>query len=139
MYFNVGGGVVKAGLSMHDTMAMMPYPIMTVNMGMAAQVLTSAHWGSRTALPRSLLHVRIMCHQVASFLVASGTKGKRYALPNSRFMLQNPRIEQPVDREGNARTRVMQARARVHRGLCAHLRQRTGCAHVAADGSRSRP
>ena len=110
MYFNVGGGVVKAGLSMHDTMAMMPYPIMTVNMGMAAQVLTSAHCGARTAVLRSLFHRRI-CHQVASFLVASGTKGKRFALPNSRFMLQNPRIEQPVDREGNARTRVMQASA----------------------------
>merc|ERR1712060_430711 len=83
MYMNVGGGVTKAGLAMHDTMNMMPYEIQTVNMG--------------------------MCAQIAAFLVASGTKGKRFALPNARFMLQNPRIEEPVDQQGKPRRRVMQA------------------------------
>lgn len=83
MYCNVPGGATKAGLAIHDTMANMPYDIQTVNMGMAAEV--------------------------GAYLVAGGTKGKRFALPNARFVLQNPRIEQPVDQEGNPRSRVMQA------------------------------
>jgi len=83
MYFNVAGGDMKPGLALHDTMSNMPYDIQTVNMGMAAQV--------------------------SGFLVAGGTKGKRFALPNARFALQNPRIKQPVDEEGKPRTRIMQA------------------------------
>jgi len=83
MYFNVAGGVTKAGLAMYDTMRIMPYDIQTVNMGIAAEV--------------------------AAFLVAGGTPGKRFALPNARFMLQNPRIDPPIDAEGNPRTRIMQA------------------------------
>lgn len=83
MYYNVAGGVMKAGLAMHDTMKMMPYEIQTVNMGMAAQV--------------------------SAFLIGSGTPGKRFALPNARFMMQNPRIEEPLDQEGKPRRRVMQA------------------------------
>lgn len=83
MYFNVGGGMTKAGLAMYDTMRIMPYDIQTVNMGMAAQV--------------------------AAFLVAGGTPGKRFALPNARFLMQNPRIDPPMDSEGKARTRIMQA------------------------------
>ena len=61
MYFNVPGGQTKAGLALHDTMVNMPYDIQTVNMGLAAQ--TSA------------------------FLIAGGTPGKRFALPNSRFYM----------------------------------------------------
>lgn len=83
MYFNVNGGVMKAGLALYDTMRMMSYDINTVNMGMAAQV--------------------------GAFLVASGTPGKRVALPNSRFSLKNPSIEPPLDREGKPVQRVMQA------------------------------
>jgi len=83
MYFNVAGGMTKAGLAMHDTMRIMPYDIQTVNMGMSAQV--------------------------AAFLVAGGTKGKRFALPNARFLMQNPRIDPPVDDEGNPIRIPMQA------------------------------
>ena len=79
MYYNVAGGIMKSGLAMYDTMQNMPYDIQTVNMGMSAQV--------------------------AAFLVASGTPGKRFALPNARFMLQNPRIEEPIDEKGNPRQR----------------------------------
>merc|ERR1712228_117771 len=81
MYYNVAGGVMKAGLAIHDTMQMMPYDIQTVNLGMSAQV--------------------------SAFLVGSGTPGKRFALPNARFMLQNPRIEEPLDQNGRPRQRVM--------------------------------
>ena len=83
MYFNVGGGVMKAGLAVHDTMRMMPYEFQTVNMG--------------------------MCAQVAAFLVAAGTKGKRFALPNARFRMENPTIEPMYDNEGKPRMRIMQA------------------------------
>jgi len=61
----------------------MPYDIQTVNMGISAQV--------------------------SAFLVAGGTKGKRYALPNSRFAMQNPSIMPPLDEEGRPMQRPMQA------------------------------
>jgi len=83
MYYNVGGGVMKSGLAMYDTMRIMPYDIQTVNMG--------------------------ICAQVSAFLVAGGTKGKRFALPNARFAMQNPGIMPPVDEKGNPRQRPMQA------------------------------
>jgi ATP-dependent Clp protease protease subunit len=83
MYFNVPGGIMKSGLAMYDTMRIMPYDIQSVNMG--------------------------MCAQIAAFLVAGGTKGKRYALPNSRFAMQNPVIMQRLDEKGNVRQRIMQA------------------------------
>ena len=62
MYFNVAGGKTKPGLALHDTMTNMPYDIQTVNMGIVAET--------------------------AAFLVAGGTPGKRFALPNSRFLMQ---------------------------------------------------
>lgn len=84
MYFNSPGpGNIKAGLAMYDTMRIMPYDIMTVNTG--------------------------MCASTSGFLVASGTPGKRFALPNSRFFMQNPRMDPRFDEEGRVMTRPMQA------------------------------
>lgn len=83
MYCNVMGGRTKAGLALHDTMRIMPYEIQTVNMG--------------------------MCAQVAAFLVAGGTEGKRFALPNSRFAMQSPILMPPFDNEGKPIMRPMQA------------------------------
>jgi len=83
MYFNCPGGLTKSGLAIHDTMQMMPYKIQTVNLG--------------------------ICAQISSFLVASGTPGARMALPNARFLLTNPRIDPPRDREGRPQQRPMQA------------------------------
>lgn len=83
MYFNVPGGVTKSGLAIYDTMRIMPYPLQTVNMG--------------------------MCAQTGAFLVAGGTPGKRFALPSSRFYLQNPRIDPRYDEEGRPRVQPMQA------------------------------
>jgi len=83
MYCNVGGGIMKSGLAIYDTMRIMPYDIQTVNMG--------------------------MCAQVAAFVVAGGTPGKRFALPNSRFYMSNPGIAPMYDNEGRPRTRIMQA------------------------------
>lgn len=83
MYCNVGGGRMKSGLALHDTMRIMPYDIQTVNMG--------------------------ICAQVAAFIVAGGTAGKRFALPNSRFAMQNPVLMPPFDNEGKPIMRPMQA------------------------------
>lgn len=83
MYCNCGGGLAKSGLALYDTMRIMPYDIQTVNIG--------------------------MCAQISAFIVAGGTPGKRYALPNARFVLQEPYLYPQYDREGNPRTRIMQA------------------------------
>ena len=83
MYCNIGYSKMKSSLALYDTMRTMPYPIQTVNMGMSAQM--------------------------GAFLVAGGTKGKRYALPNSRFYMMNPRKSPVYDNEGNPRVMPMQA------------------------------
>ena len=44
-----------------------------------------------------------------SFIVAGGTKGKRYSLPNSRFAMMNPALDPPYDNEGKPIFRRMQA------------------------------
>lgn len=60
-YINSPGGSVTAGLAIYDTMQYVKPPISTVCVGMAASM--------------------------AAVLLATGTKGKRYALPNSEMML----------------------------------------------------
>ena len=64
MYINSPGGVVTAGLAIHDTMNYIRPDIATVCMGQAASM--------------------------GSFLLAAGTKGKRVALTNSRIMVHQP-------------------------------------------------
>lgn len=64
LYINSPGGSVYAGLAIYDTMQFLTCPVNTYCMGIAASM--------------------------GSFLLASGTKGKRYALPNSRIMLHQP-------------------------------------------------
>jgi ATP-dependent Clp protease protease subunit len=57
MYINSGGGSITAGLAMHDTMKLIQPDVATIAMGMTGSM--------------------------ATFLLASGTAGKRYALPNA--------------------------------------------------------
>ncbi len=64
MYINSPGGSVYAGLAIYDTMKFMSCDVNTYCMGLAASM--------------------------GSFLLAAGTKGKRYSLPNSRIMLHQP-------------------------------------------------
>jgi ATP-dependent Clp protease protease subunit len=64
MYINSPGGSVSATLAMYDTMQFMECPILTYCMGIAASG--------------------------AAILLAAGTKGKRYALPNSKVMIHQP-------------------------------------------------
>ncbi len=63
-YINSPGGVVTAGLAIYDTMRYVKCDIATLCMGQAASM--------------------------GAVLLASGTEGKRYALPNSRIMLHQP-------------------------------------------------
>ena len=64
MYINSPGGVVTAGLAIYDTMQYIKPDVCTICMGQAASM--------------------------GAFLLAAGTKGKRYALPSSRIMIHQP-------------------------------------------------
>jgi len=63
-YINSPGGVVTAGLAIYDTMRYIRPDVSTVCIGQAASM--------------------------GSLLLCCGTKGKRYALPNSRIMMHQP-------------------------------------------------
>lgn len=64
IYINSPGGVVTSGLSIYDTMNYIKPDISTICIGQAASM--------------------------GAFLLSSGTKGKRYALPNARIMIHQP-------------------------------------------------
>ena len=64
LYINSPGGSVTAGLSIYDTMQFVRCDVSTMCVGQAASM--------------------------GAFLLAAGTKGKRYALPNSRMMIHQP-------------------------------------------------
>jgi ATP-dependent Clp protease, protease subunit len=64
LYINSPGGSVTAGLSIYDTMQFIKPDVSTMCLGQAASM--------------------------GAFLLAGGTKGKRYALPNSRIMIHQP-------------------------------------------------
>ncbi len=64
LYINSPGGSIVAGLAIHDTMKFIKCDVSTICIGMAASM--------------------------GAFLLASGTKGKRYALPNSEIMIHQP-------------------------------------------------
>ncbi len=66
LYINSPGGMVTAGLAVYDTMQYIRCPITTICMGMAMSF--------------------------GAVLLAAGTKGKRFALPNSRIMIHQPLI-----------------------------------------------
>ena len=64
LYINSPGGLVPAGLGIYDTMQYVKPDISTLCIGQAASM--------------------------GSFLLAAGTKGKRFSLPNSRIMVHQP-------------------------------------------------
>ncbi|SFV64808.1 ATP-dependent Clp protease proteolytic subunit [hydrothermal vent metagenome] len=63
-YINSPGGVITSGMSMYDTMNYIKPDVVTICIGQAASM--------------------------GAFLLSSGAKGKRYALPNSRIMIHQP-------------------------------------------------
>jgi ATP-dependent Clp protease protease subunit len=64
LYINSPGGVVTAGLAIYDTMQYLKAPVSTICVGQAASM--------------------------GALLLATGTAGKRYALPQSRVMIHQP-------------------------------------------------
>jgi ATP-dependent Clp protease protease subunit len=63
-YINSPGGQINAGLAIYDTMQLIPAPVSTIAVGLAASMGT--------------------------ILLTAGTKGKRYALPNATIHLHQP-------------------------------------------------
>ena len=66
LYINSPGGVITAGMAIYDTIQYIKCDVSTICMGMAASM--------------------------GAFLLASGTKGKRFALPNAEIMIHQPLI-----------------------------------------------
>ena len=64
LYINSPGGSVVSGLAIYDTMQCIKCDVSTICMGMAASM--------------------------GAFLLAGGTKGKRFALPNAEIMIHQP-------------------------------------------------
>lgn len=64
LYINSPGGSVTAGMAIYDTIQFIKCDVQTICIGMAASM--------------------------GAFLLASGTKGKRFALPNSEIMIHQP-------------------------------------------------
>jgi ATP-dependent Clp protease protease subunit len=67
IYINSPGGSITAGLAIYDTMQFIRPDIVTICMGQAASM--------------------------AAILLAAGTKGKRFSLPNSRIVIHQPSVE----------------------------------------------
>ena len=65
-YINSPGGSITDGMAIHDTMKYIKCDVSTICVGMAASM--------------------------GAFLLASGTKGKRFALPNAEIMIHQPLI-----------------------------------------------
>lgn len=66
LYINSPGGSITAGMAIYDTMNYVKCDVSTICMGMAASM--------------------------GAFLLSSGAKGKRFALPNSEIMIHQPLI-----------------------------------------------
>lgn len=64
LYINSGGGSITAGMAIYDTMNYINCDVSTVCVGQAASM--------------------------ASFILAAGAKGKRYAMPSSQIMIHSP-------------------------------------------------
>src|SRR5512137_1944750 len=98
LYINSPGGSVYSGMAIYDTMQFIKPDVSTICVGMAASM--------------------------GAFLLAAGSKGKRYTLPNSRIMIHQPSSGaqgQASDIEIAARE-ILDVRTRLNRVLA----ERTG-------------
>ena len=99
MYINSPGGSVSATLAMYDTMQFLECPVITYCMGIAASG--------------------------AAILLAAGTAGKRYCLPNSKVMIHQPYGQvggQVSDIEIQA-NEILKERERLNEILAKHCKQ----------------
>ena len=99
-YINSPGGVTSAGLAIYDTMQYVKNDVSTICVGQAASM--------------------------AAVLMAAGASGKRYALPNSRFLIHQPWTQglqgQTADIEIHARD-LLKMRERINQILADHTGQ----------------
>ncbi len=99
LYINSPGGVVTAGLAIYDTMQYIKSPITSICVGQAASM--------------------------AAVLLAAGTKGKRFALPNSRVLIHQPMggVEgQATDIDIHAKE-ILKIRERINNIIAKHTGQ----------------
>ena len=100
LYINSPGGSITAGMAIYDTMQFVRPDITTVCIGQAASM--------------------------AAILMAAGAKGKRYGLPNSRFLLHQPSISglagQATDIDIHARE-ILRMREKLNQILAEHTGQ----------------
>ena len=99
LYINSPGGIVTAGMAIYDTMQFIKPDISTICIGQAASM--------------------------GSLLLAAGTHGKRYALPNSRVMIHQPLggfQGQATDIEIHARE-ILSLKAKLNEILAKHTGQ----------------
>jgi ATP-dependent Clp protease, protease subunit len=100
LYVNSPGGVVTAGMAIYDTMLFIRPDIATICIGQAASV--------------------------AALLLAAGTPGKRYALPNSRVLIHQPTMGglsgQATDIDIHARE-ILRIRASLNEIMSKHTGQ----------------
>jgi ATP-dependent Clp protease protease subunit len=99
MYINSPGGSVTAGMAIYDTMNHVKPDIVTVCVGQAASM--------------------------AAFLLAAGTKGKRFALPHARIMLHQPSLGMIQGQASDIEIRARET-LRVKRRMNELLSQMTG-------------
>lgn len=98
-YINSPGGSVSAGLAIYDTMNLIKPDVQTICMGMAASM--------------------------GAFLLSSGAKGKRFALPNAEVMIHQPlggAQGQATDIEISAR-HILKTRERLNKILAENTGQ----------------
>ena len=100
LYINCPGGSITAGLAIYDTMQFIRPDVQTYGIGQAASI--------------------------AAVLLAAGTKGKRFSLPNSRIMIHQPLISglagQATDIDIAARE-ILRMRDRINAILVLHTGQ----------------
>jgi len=100
LYINSPGGVVTAGMAIYDTIQFIRPDVATICIGQAASV--------------------------AALLLASGTPGKRFALPNSRLLIHQPTIGglsgQATDIDIHARE-ILRIRASLNELMAKHTNQ----------------
>jgi ATP-dependent Clp protease protease subunit len=110
LYINSPGGSVSAGLAIYDTMQFVKPDVSTICVGMAASM--------------------------GAVLLAGGTAGKRYSLPNSKIMIHQPSAGfqgQASDIDIHARD-VMETKERLNRILARHTKQ--SVERIKADSDR---
>src|SRR5579863_1820039 len=100
LYINSPGGVVTAGMAIYDTMQFIRPHVATICVGQAASI--------------------------AALLLAAGTPGKRFALPNSRVLIHQPTMGglsgQATDIDIHARE-ILRIRANINEIMAKHTGQ----------------